>query len=150
MATTTFRTLCADVARQIPGGRYQNNFVAPAAVGPDLGRWLLTPTLRSDGGEPIWKGAWVRMISGASAQVRVTTHVPGIGGIRLDQVVSASAVVQGSEFETSWPLPMTTTQGTPGVDYFVIRAGWEVWYEDTIDLTPGSGDYTVSLTDQKA
>lgn len=150
MASTTLQTLYQRVARRI--GRFQSTAITSAAVGPDPGRWVISVSMHHDGSpDTSWVGGFVTFGSGASGSYRIAHEEPMIGALALDQAPSVTAIPVSSLFEASWPLPVNNmTQGIVGLTTFVQEAGWEVWHEDTVDVTTVAGRYTYDLTAQRA
>lgn len=147
MASTALSVLWGRLADEI--GPHQTMVTTTAAIGPDLGRWLISAEIRSDGAPPSYLGHFVYGASIGSFQV--AHEEPGLAAIAVDQVISAGAVATSTAFETSWPLPVfAVTQGVTSLAALIQQACREVWYEDRIDLTPTSGVYDVSLAAQAA
>lgn len=145
MASTEFKTLWQAVLDEL--GPHHVMTTGPAAVGPDPGRWLISPQARSDGHAPQFVGHWFQVNTGLASAGRIVHEEPSLGALAVDLPV-ATAQSSGIEFETMYPLPITTEQGCTGVAQLIQQACREVWFPDVIDFTTARGAYTYDFSDQ--
>ena len=148
MASTSLQTLYLRVGAML--GTLQAAITNLQPIGPDPGRWLLSPQLQSSGEPPYWQDFWVYLPTMPTIGFRIVAEYPQFGGAVLDGLTGGVGLAAGTQFILSKPLPILTTHGVTGLMTLVQRASWDVWYEDTLDLTPAAGAYTVDLSSYKA
>lgn len=144
--STTLATLYQRTADEL--GPHYTMAVSTVATGPDPARYLLNNvSLIGQGQAPRYRDYFVAITSGVLQYLRVAEDYPQMGALMLDGQLGSGAAAIGVTFELSWPLPLFTTGAIPGIaDKMILQACRDVYYEDTIDLTPSAGDYTVDLS----
>lgn len=141
MASTSVATLAARLAGML--GEYVSppTGTTSVAVGADPSRWLISAFLRRDDGVKSYENHWT-YIPGVG-QDRIVHEVPELGALAT-QVPIATHVLS-TAFNVTWPLPFFTLHGVTGLQTMIAEAGWDVWYEDRIDITTIAGVSTYAL-----